>query len=337
MGAGQPPAISNGWYPGKGFIPYDWTGYDEGMIVYILALGSPTYPVEPAAWDAWLREYQWGSYYGQPHVEFAPLFGHQYSHVWVDFRGIKDRYMRDKGIDYFENSRRATYAQRSYAIDDPMRWSGYGEHAWGLTASDGPGDAVLVVGNKRPEFFSYRARGADRNQVVDDGTIVPTAAGGSMPFAPEIALPALVAMRERRATRSSVRYGFVDAYNLTYPDQRLAARGPSGAGTRLVRRRLSGNRPGADPCHDGELANRARLAVHAPQSLISCAASSARASRVDGSTRPRTPMSRDVVSLALPRDDSRSFLPARRRRRQAAAPRFGSGPSVAREKSCRSW
>ncbi len=213
----RPPAISNGWYPEKGFIPYDWTGYDEGMIVYILALGSPTYPVEPTAWDAWLREYDWGSYYGQAHVEFAPLFGHQYSHVWVDFRGIRDRYMRDKGIDYFENSRRATYAQRSYAIDDPMRWSGYGERAWGLTASDGPGDTVLVVGSKRREFFSYRARGADRNQVVDDGTIVPTAAGGSMPFAPEITLPVLVAMREEEGDALFSQYGFLDAYNLTYP------------------------------------------------------------------------------------------------------------------------
>jgi hypothetical protein len=213
----RPPAVSNGWYPSKGFIPYDWTGYDEGMIVYILALGSPTHPVEPAAWEAWLREYDWGSYYGQQHVAFAPLFGHQYSHVWVDFRGIRDRYMRDKGIDYFENSRRATYAQRSYAVDNPMRWDGYGNRAWGLTASDGPGDTSLTVGGKPRQFFSYRARGADLAHVVDDGTIVPTAAGGSMPFAPEITLPVLVAMREREGDALFSRYGFLDAYNLTFP------------------------------------------------------------------------------------------------------------------------
>jgi hypothetical protein len=213
----RPPAVSNGWFPSKGFIPYDWTGYDEGMIVYILALGSPTHPVEPSAWDAWLREYKWGSFYGQEHVAFAPLFGHQYSHVWVDFRGIQDRYMRDKGIDYFENSRRATYAQRSYAMDNPMHWTGDGVRAWGLTASDGPGDTVIVVGAKRREFFSYRARGADLDHVVDDGTLVPTAAGGSMPFAPEIALPVLVAMREKEGDALFSRYGFLDAYNLTFP------------------------------------------------------------------------------------------------------------------------
>jgi hypothetical protein len=185
--------------------------------VYILALGSPTHAVEPRAWEAWLREYEWGSYYGQEHVAFAPLLGHQYSHVWVDFRGIRDRYMREKGIDYFENSRRATYAQRSYAMDNPMRWTGYGERAWGLTASDGPGDTVLTVGNKRREFYSYRARGAALNHVVDDGTLVPTAAGGSMPFAPEITLPVLVAMREKEGNALFGQYGFLDAYNLTFP------------------------------------------------------------------------------------------------------------------------
>ncbi len=214
----RPPAVSNGWYPGRGFIQYDWTGYDEGMIVYVLALGSPTYPVEPDAWDAWLREYQWGQFYGQDYVGFAPLFGHQYSHVWVDFRGIQDRYMREKGIDYFENSRRATYAQRSYALDNPMGWSGYGPNAWGLTASDGPGDTVLTVGGRQRRFISYSSsRGASFTEVVDDGTLVPAAAGGSLPFAPEITLPMLVAMREKEGDALFSRYGFLDAYNPSFP------------------------------------------------------------------------------------------------------------------------
>ena len=63
--------------------------------------------------------YRWADFYGQQHVNFAPLFGHQYSHIWIDFRGIRDAYMRDKGIDYFENARRATYSQRAYAIGEP--------------------------------------------------------------------------------------------------------------------------------------------------------------------------------------------------------------------------
>lgn len=221
----RPPAVSNGWYPGRGFIQYDWTGYDEAMIVYVLALGSPTHPVEPEAWDAWLREYQWGRFYGQDQVGFAPLFGHQYSHVWVDFRGIRDRYMREKGIDYFENSRRATYSQRSYAIDNPMGWTGYGRDAWGLTASDGPGDTVLAVGGRTRRFSSYTARGASFTQVVDDGTLVPSAAGGSLPFAPEITVPVLVAMREEQGDALFGRYGFLDAYNLTFPADAIPKEG----------------------------------------------------------------------------------------------------------------
>src|SRR5690606_29977681 len=124
------PLISMGWYPERGFIPHDWTGYDEAMLVYILALGSPTHAVGPEAWEAWTRTYgeSWGVFQGQEYLSFGPQFGHQYSHTWIDFRGIRDAYMRDRGMDYFENSRRATYAQRAYAIENPMRWKDYGEN-----------------------------------------------------------------------------------------------------------------------------------------------------------------------------------------------------------------
>ncbi|HEX7837642.1 MAG TPA: glucoamylase family protein, partial [Kofleriaceae bacterium] len=109
------PAIAMGWQPEHGFLDYDWIGYNEAMIVILLALGSPS-PVEPAAWDAWTSRYEasWGTAYGQEHLRFGPLFGHQYSALWVDFRGIRDRFMRAHGLDYFENSRRATLAQRAY-------------------------------------------------------------------------------------------------------------------------------------------------------------------------------------------------------------------------------
>src|SRR5690606_20460109 len=117
---------------------------------------------------------------------FAPLFGHQYSHVWIDFRGIQDAYMRERGIDYFENSRRATLGQRAYAIANPMGWKGYGEDGWGWTASDGPMAATLVVNGEERTFRRYWARGVAVGDVRDDGTLVPTAAGGSIPFAPEV-------------------------------------------------------------------------------------------------------------------------------------------------------
>ena len=126
------PSVSMGWDPSNGFISHDWRGFNEAMLLYVLALGSPTYPLESSSWDRWTSTYKWGNFYGQEHVGFAPLFGHQYSHAFIDFRGIRDSYMRQRGIDYFENSRRATYSQRGYAVANPEKWSGYGADAWGL-------------------------------------------------------------------------------------------------------------------------------------------------------------------------------------------------------------
>jgi hypothetical protein len=204
-----------GWKPEEAWIPADWRGYDEGMIVYLLALGSPTHPIDPAGWTGWTSTYKWADFYGQTHVNFPPLFGHQYSHIWIDFRGIQDAYMRGKGIDYFENSRRATISQRSYAIDNPGKWRDYGANVWGLTAGDGPFDTTFVVDGRMRQFFTYRARGAAANGVEDDGTIAPTAAGGSIAFAPEISVPALIAMREKYGDNLFSTYGFVDDFNPT--------------------------------------------------------------------------------------------------------------------------
>ncbi|HEX3158454.1 MAG TPA: glucoamylase family protein [Gemmatimonadaceae bacterium] len=212
----RPPRVSMGWRPDSGFIAYDWRGYDESMLLYVLALGSPTHPVDPAAWAAFTSTYTWGTFEGEEYLQFAPHFGHQYSHVWIDFRGIQDAYMRERGIDYFENSRRATRAQRAYAIRNPEGWVGYGAEEWGLTASDGPVDTVLVFDGRPRRFISYAARGAGAVEVRDDGTLAPTAAGGSMPFAPEIALPALRAMRQRHDTVLFTRYGFLDSYNPSF-------------------------------------------------------------------------------------------------------------------------
>ncbi len=204
----NPPAIALGWNPETQFIPYDWKGYNEAMIIYILALGSPTHPADTAAWTAWTSTYRWGTFEGQSHLGFAPLFGHEYSHVWIDFRGIQDPYMRGKGIDYFENSRRAAYAQRAYAIADPGGWRGYGANVWGFTASDGPADVA--------PYHTYFARGASFTEIQDDGTIAPTAAGGSIPFAPEIAIPALRVMRAAYGNNLFSTYGFLDAFNPTF-------------------------------------------------------------------------------------------------------------------------
>lgn len=205
--------MSMGWKPQSGFLDATWKGYNEAMILYIMAIASPTHPVSSASWSEWTKTYQWGNYQGQDHVNFGPLFGHQYSHVWIDFNGIQDAYMKEKGIDYAENTRRATYANRAYCISNPAGYIGYGNNVWGLTACDGPGNDGKI--NINISFHGYSARGAAQWYVVDDGTIAPTAAGGSVPFAPEICLPALVEMKRRFGKQLYGEYGFRDAFNLT--------------------------------------------------------------------------------------------------------------------------
>lgn len=221
--------VNMGWRPdaaanqnARGFNISTWRGYDEGMLLYILALGSPTHPVDPSAWAEWTRTYKWDRFQGQEYLQFAPLFGHQYSHVWIDFRAVQDDYMRGKGIDYFENSRRATLAHRAYATANPSGWRGYGSDAWGHSASDGPLDSTFAVDGRPRTFHTYWARGVGADEMNDDGTLVPTAAGGSVPFAPEVAIPALVAMRRTYGDALFGQYGFVDAFNPT-----LRASGPA--------------------------------------------------------------------------------------------------------------
>ena len=206
--------ITMGWHPETGFIPHDWDGYNEGMLVILLAMASPTHPVDPAAWEAWCSTYDtlsWTDRWGPPYLHFAPLFGHQYSHMWVDFRGILDPYMREKGFDYFENSRRAAYAQQAYARANTGNWTGYSDQVWGLTACDGPGDFTLDIAGREREFFSYSARGPGER---DDGTIAPTAAAASIAFAPEIVVPCVKAMKARYPAIYT-RYGFLDSFNPT--------------------------------------------------------------------------------------------------------------------------
>jgi hypothetical protein len=212
----RPPAIGHGWKPESGFLPYDWRGYNEAMILYLLALGSPTHPAPPAAWDAWTSHYRWGTFQGQEHLGFAPLFGHQYTHLWIDFRGIQDAAMRERGIDYFENSRRAVLAQYAYAVANPGGWAAYGAGCWGLTACDGPVNAELDLEGRTRGFHTYWARGASFTEIQDDGTVCPSAAGGSIAFAPELVIPMLQDLRRTYGERIFSTYGFLDALNPTF-------------------------------------------------------------------------------------------------------------------------
>jgi hypothetical protein len=210
--------LSMGWHPEKGFIKNDWDGYNEAMILLVLAIGSPTHPIPADCWKTWCDTYQWEKFQGYEFVNFDPLFGHQYSQMFIDFREIQDEYMREKGIDYFENSRRATYANRDFCVENKNGWKGYDTHTWGLTACDGPVEKANGWKNEidGKKFRSYSARGTSTIDGFDDGTIAPTAAGGSVPFAPEICIPALKNMWEKHYENLIGEYGFKDAFNLTY-------------------------------------------------------------------------------------------------------------------------
>jgi hypothetical protein len=229
----RPPSIALSWTPEEGFSSSDWTGYNEGMLVYLLALASPTHAIEDQAWTTWTSGYDkhWGTVYDQTYLGFAPLFGHQYTHVWVDFRGIRDAYMRAHDLDYFENSRRATYAQRRYAIANPRHWQAYGKNIWGMSASDGPGTIREPYQGEDRSFYSYAARGMGIGHIIDDGTIAPTAAISSLPFAPEIVVPATLEMYHRFGASIYSSYGFRDAFNASFrSSSESQARHPADAG-----------------------------------------------------------------------------------------------------------
>jgi hypothetical protein len=217
----RPPRVSMGWTPESGALGWDWSGYNEAMILFVLALGSPTHPIGTASYTTYVSTYRWDTFHGQTFVNFAPLFGHQYSQVFLDLAGIRDAYMRKKGIDYFENSRRATLAQRSYAIANPGGFAGYGPDVWGLTACDGPADVTLDVNGRKVRFFSYAARGAGSRDVRDDGTLAPAAAAGSLPFTPGFSVRALRTMVERWGGEIYGRHGFRDAFNPTFTSPTL--------------------------------------------------------------------------------------------------------------------
>jgi hypothetical protein len=221
----RPPLMCLGWTPEHGHLPYDTGHYNETPLELLLAMGSPTHPADPGTWRKYTEGFRWGTFHGQEYLGFAPLFGHQQPQIFVDFRGIQDDFIRGHGIDYFENSRRATLAQRQYAIDNPAGWDGYGALHWGLSACDGPVDGDFEIDGRTRHFQTYWARGASHTEVLDDGTLTPNAAGGSIAFAPEVVVPTLMAMKAREGDRLWSAYGFLDAYN---PSARLPGREKDG-------------------------------------------------------------------------------------------------------------
>jgi hypothetical protein len=205
--------LTHGWRPENGFIPHRYRGYDEGLLLYILGLGSPTHPISPESYRAYCETYQWKKIYDRELLYSGPLFTHQLSHMWIDFRGIRDEFMRAHDSDYFENSRQATFVQQEYAIRNPMNFAGYGEHCWGFTACDGPGWVKSEVNGVERQFFDYIARGAPFGP--DDGTVAPWVVIASLPFAPEIVVPTIKHF-EQMELGATGKYGFKPSFNQSF-------------------------------------------------------------------------------------------------------------------------
>lgn len=179
-----------GWKPECGFLHYGWEGYSEAILMYVLAMGSPQHAISGDCYEAWTATYQWENIYGHDCLYAGPLFVHQFSHAWIDMRGIRDHFMREKRSDYFENSRRAVYIQREYGKLNPHDFDGYDANGWGLSACDGLTAAALDAADETWPLFGYAARGVPYGP--DDGTLSPPAVLASLPFAPG---PALAATR----------------------------------------------------------------------------------------------------------------------------------------------
>lgn len=200
---GNPLILSHGVFPGSGFLNSRWMEYSEASILYLLAIGSPRHAIPSDSWYAWSRPPV--RYENWKFVSGGPLFTHQYSHAWIDFRHQKDG--DPFFLDYFENSQIATYAHRDFCISLKSKYSDYGPNMWGLTVSDSPS--------------GYRSWGGTTSPAEIDGTLVPCAAAGSLMFAPEICLPVLMEMYKVYGDRIYQRYGFTDAFNPNWKDQKL--------------------------------------------------------------------------------------------------------------------
>ncbi len=211
------PTICHGWSPERGFLKYYWRGYDEALILYILALGSKTHGIGPDSYAAWTKTYAWQTVEGIESLHAGSLFVHQLSHTWIDFRGLQDDFMREHDSDYFYNSAQATRIQQRYAMRNPRGFDAYGACCWGISASDGPGTLQRGPRGNAHRYFDYIARGVPHGP--DDGTLAPWAVVASLPFAPDIVLPTLENFMQLNLHLENS-YGFKASFNATFPGGR---------------------------------------------------------------------------------------------------------------------
>jgi hypothetical protein len=172
--------LSQGWKPECGFLNYGWEGYNEATILYVLGAGSPSHPLPGSSFFAWTLPYQWENMLGHDVLYSGPLFTHLFSHAWIDYRGIRDAFMREKHSDYFENTKSAIAVHREYGARNPRGYAGYSRDLWGITAGDGPGNREMRQDSRDRRFFGYMSRGVPYGP--DDGTIAPWAMLATLPF-----------------------------------------------------------------------------------------------------------------------------------------------------------
>src|SRR5580704_13855304 len=207
--------IIHGGAPESGFISYRYQGYDESLLMHVLGFGSSTFALPPECYAAWQKTFDWRKQYEIEYLHAGPLFIHQLSHCWLDLREIIDGFMKSKGINYVENSRRAVAVQERYAQENPQKFRGYGPLCWGLSASDGPGPATKTIDNSNRDFWMYEARGVPDGP--DDGTLAPGAVAASVPFATELVIDTI---RELVRAHPNLRseYGLRASLNPTFGD-----------------------------------------------------------------------------------------------------------------------
>jgi hypothetical protein len=186
---GERATVSQGWKPECGFLHSGWEGYSEATILYVLGMASPELALPESSFEGWTSTYQWENIFGYDVLYAGPLFVHLFSHAWIDFRGIQDDFMREKGSDYFENTQRAIAIQREYAVRNPHEFVGYGANLWGITAGDGPGYEDLRESGRDRRFFGYTERGVPFGR--DDGTLSPWCMLAALPFLPAAELEAV--------------------------------------------------------------------------------------------------------------------------------------------------
>jgi len=213
-------ALVLGWKPETGFNNHHWLGYNEAMLLYVLALAAPEFSIGADAYSAWTSTFRWRRLYDHDVLYARPLFIHQFSHIWLDLRGIQDSFMAAKKSDYFENSRQATYIQQQYAIRNPRKFESYNDYCWGFTASNGPGDLITRIRGRKRQFYGYVARGVPFGP--DDGTISPWAAIASLPFAPDIVIPTARHLKKLVGLHPNG-MGLYGAFNPTYPGDKKSA------------------------------------------------------------------------------------------------------------------